>query len=473
MRRCRWRSRRTRHHPRCATRRGRRSPTAPSAPSRSSAGADCARLVPRRSALTDDRSRAARPLSASRPATPVRLAGSQEGSRAARTRQSRVSSPRTIYEHAAEAAAILCQRHFFRGDLDSGRAVPAARAVEFARRLRPLASAARALPRPPESLEILDGASRRARARAGGPCRRRGGRRRRDSQPDALNTIGMARVHSGDAGGIEDLERSVERAESLGLGLPPAHAPSTTSPTPLWQVGRLDEGSAASTRRVPFASATASSSALELERRRACLRRSFRGDLDDTVASGLPLPRRTNPARSRLPDADRCWRRARVRLLARGRSTPHSRMPSMRSPAYASGERTHRSRQFVLTVAARFSAPPDAKPRRTPCSPTRSPTPDELASDLPLHLVELDRGNEYLAVDGGAPATFGRTQAGQPRPRATSCARRRSTAGWALASRRRGQRSSQRSAATLLGSTPLSPTSRSSRRRRTSSAAAL
>ena len=64
----------------------------------------------------------------------------------------------------------------------------------------------------------------------------------------ALNTIGMARVESGDAGGIADLERSIELAEEASIAYELAHGYNNLCGM-LWKLGRGEEASRARRRQ--------------------------------------------------------------------------------------------------------------------------------------------------------------------------------------------------------------------------------
>jgi len=66
---------------------------------------------------------------------------------------------------------------------------------------------------------------------------------RDDYAAHALNTLGMARVESGDDDGIADLERSIERAKRANDPYMIAHGHNNLA-NMLWQIGRLEEASA-------------------------------------------------------------------------------------------------------------------------------------------------------------------------------------------------------------------------------------
>jgi len=65
---------------------------------------------------------------------------------------------------------------------------------------------------------------------------------------NALNTIGMARVHRGDQGGIADLERSIDVAERGSVAYEVAHGYNNLSVL-LWSLGRVDEATVARERQ--------------------------------------------------------------------------------------------------------------------------------------------------------------------------------------------------------------------------------
>ena len=67
-------------------------------------------------------------------------------------------------------------------------------------------------------------------------------------EANALNTIGMARVHSGDPGGIADLERSIEVAERASVAYEIAHGYNNLSVL-LWSLGSVDEALTARQRQ--------------------------------------------------------------------------------------------------------------------------------------------------------------------------------------------------------------------------------
>ena len=146
------------------------------------------------------------------------------------------------FGRAADAVALLGSDHFHRGDIAGVRAARD-RALELARQDPTSPWSARAMAGVGRSRFILDrdeqGAlelSREALAIA---------RECGDERAEAicLNTIGLARVRSGDADGLADLERSVELAAGSGSLFHLVTGLNNLANL-LWEVGRLADGSA-------------------------------------------------------------------------------------------------------------------------------------------------------------------------------------------------------------------------------------
>jgi predicted ATPase/class 3 adenylate cyclase len=303
------------------------------------------------------------------------------------------------YEHAAEAAAMRASDAFFRGDLDSCRAA-AARAVEFARRAPSSPSAARALSQAARSAEILDRDFERALelAREALTVAEEAG----DDELAArcLNTIGLARVHAGDAGGIEDLERSVERAEVAGSAFD-LHTGLNNLANCLWQVGRLEEGSARIHEARALCKRYGFVSGLEWNDAELVYESSFRGDLEETVArASRYLEHESGAKRYQTPPVLATRARA---LLARGQVDAALADAERALQAFRERGADAQIAEFVLTAASRCLRAAGREAEADSVLTDALVTPDELASDLPLHLVELDRGEEYLTLMEDAP----------------------------------------------------------------------
>ena len=303
------------------------------------------------------------------------------------------------YEHAAEAAAMRASDAFFRGDLGNCRAA-AARAVEFARRVPSSPVAARALAQAARSAEILDRDFPRALqlAREALTIAEEAG----DDELAArcLNTIGLARVHGGDAGGIEDLERSIERAEAAGAAFD-LHTGLNNLANSLWQVGRLADGSARIHAARDLCERYGFVSGLEWNDAELVYESSFRGDLESTVARASHyLEHESGAKRYQTPPVLASRARA---LLAYGQVDSALADAEQALQAFRERGVDAQVAGYVLTVASRCVRAAGRETEADALLAEALMSPDELASDLPLQLVELDRGDEYLRLMEGMP----------------------------------------------------------------------
>ena len=301
------------------------------------------------------------------------------------------------YEHAAEAAAMRSSDAFFRGDLGGSRAA-SARAVEFARHVPSSALAARALSQAARGAEILDRDFERALelAREALAIAEESG----DEELAArcLNTIGLARVHAGDAGGIEDLEQSVERAEASG-SLFDLHTGLNNLANSLWQVGRLEEGSARIHECRALCVRYGFASGLEWNDAELVYDSHFRGDLEETVTRASHyLEHESAAKRYQTPPVQATRARA---LLARGQVEAALADAERALQAFRERGADAQIAEFILTAAARCLRAAGRVAEAESVLTDALVTPDELASDLPLHLVELDRGEEYVTLMEG------------------------------------------------------------------------
>jgi class 3 adenylate cyclase len=304
---------------------------------------------------------------------------------------------------AAEASALLSRVLGNRGDAAGARAA-GERAVELARRVPPSSATARAIVQY-ASIAIIqqrDSATALRLAREALAVAEEIGDIWVAAR--ALNTIGMARVHEGDEEGIHDLDRSVEISlASNAAGM--AGSSLNNLAAALATVGRLSDALArvqearAIYERHGSAASLIWNDAAQIE----CL--DARGDLDGVLegaGSFLAKP----DAEDRYTAPSILGARARA-LLARGET----------SAALADAERAvarlrargHDAQMSggVLAIAARCAR-----------AAGRGEEADELLAeafewsrlatedaiyDLPLHLVELGRGHEYLALTEGVP----------------------------------------------------------------------
>jgi class 3 adenylate cyclase/tetratricopeptide (TPR) repeat protein len=302
---------------------------------------------------------------------------------------------------AAEASAFLSRVLGNRGDTEGARAA-GQRAVELARRLPASSATARAISQYASMLLVHDRdtatAVRLAREALAvaedigdGPVAAR-----------ALNTIGLARVHGGDDGGIGDLERSVEI--SLGSSAPGVAGSSLNNlAAALAAVGRLSEGHArihearAIHERHGSAASLLWNDAAQVEYLDAL------GDLDG-VLSGAEAYLSHPGAEDRYTTPSVLGARARA-LLARGEvgaalADAEQALAQLRA-------RGHDSQMSgaALTVAARClhaaGRPGEADALVGEALEWAPLASEDAIYDLPLHLVELGRGGEYLALTEG------------------------------------------------------------------------
>jgi class 3 adenylate cyclase len=304
------------------------------------------------------------------------------------------------HEHAAEAAALRASDAFFRGDLGASRAA-AARAIEFARQAPSTPSAARALSQAARSAEILDRDFARALelAREALTIAEEAGDE--ELAASCLNTIGLARVHAGDAGGIEDLEQSVARAEAAGSAFH-LHTGLNNLANSLWQVGRLEEGSARIREARALCERYGFASGLEWNDAELVYDSSFRGDLEQTIAlASRYLEQESGAQRYQTPPVFATRAQA---LLARGQVDAALADAERALAALRERGQDAQIAGYVLTAASRCLR---ATGRETEADSLLAET---LAGDLeediygiPLQLVELGRSDEYLAWTERAP----------------------------------------------------------------------
>ncbi|MGZ4332913.1 MAG: AAA family ATPase [Gaiellaceae bacterium] len=301
------------------------------------------------------------------------------------------------YEHAAEASSVRASDAFFRGDLGASRAA-SARAVEFARRVPSSPSAARALSQAARGAEILDGDFARALELA------RESLTIADEAGDdalaarALNTIGLARVHAGDAGGIDDLHRSIERAEAGGSAFDVSTGLNNLANC-LWQVGRLEEGSAVIREARALCERYGFVNGLEWNDAELVYDSSFRGDLEQTIAGASRYLECESGLRYQTPPILATRARA---LLARGQVDIALADAERALTAFRERGQDAQIGGYVLIGASRcLRAAGREAEADSLLAEALAGDPDEDTYDIPLQLVELGRSDAYLALTDG------------------------------------------------------------------------
>ena len=301
---------------------------------------------------------------------------------------------------AAEASILLASDDFYRADLEGVRA-SRARALELARQAPPSLSKARALAAVSRSLQVIDRDSAQGMELATEALAL--AEELGDDLTAAIcfNSIGMARARSGDLDGIEDIERAVERAERSG-SIFHHHSALNNLANMLWSVGRLDEGSTrihearALCKRYGFASALIWNDA-EL-----AYDATFQGEIRAALAAAngclahdwSQLGYQLRPILATRAFA----------LLSLGRTGEALADAEQALAGVRESGADAQVAPFVLTIAAQCLR---AAGRDTEADSllveAMAAGPDPEVYDLALHLVELGRGDEYLALMEGVP----------------------------------------------------------------------
>jgi class 3 adenylate cyclase/tetratricopeptide (TPR) repeat protein len=298
---------------------------------------------------------------------------------------------------AAEASSMLGRAFFFLGDLTRTRAARE-HAAELARQ-EPLSTpTARALARGARQLQIVEGDQKGAIEAASEALEFANASGDERLAVDALNTIGLARVHLGDEAGIEDLEEAVRRAEAAGAVSEHGTALNNLGNC-LWQVGRLDEGSARIAETGALARRYGITAGMVWNLAEEVYDRDLHGDLDGVLdaaarylSSEAAETYQTRPllvtraraflARDQIADAVADAERAVAGLREAG--------PDAQTSSY------------ILATASRcFRAAGRRDESEALLSEALDTQPHELNYDLLLHLVELGRGDQYLALTEG------------------------------------------------------------------------
>jgi tetratricopeptide (TPR) repeat protein len=214
----------------------------------------------------------------------------------------------------------------------------------------------------------------------------------------ALNTIGMARVYQGDAGGIEDLERSVERAKQAGSVFN-HHSALNNLANILWNVGRIADGSACIREARALCERYGFTSALAWNDAELVYDADYRGDLEAVVAGATEFLARGADS---VGYQDRAILTVRARaLLARGQvedalADAERALADLRTGADA------QLVPYVLSITSRcLRAAGRAAEADELLTELLAGEPIEDLYELPLGLIELGRAEGYLALTEG------------------------------------------------------------------------
>jgi len=300
--------------------------------------------------------------------------------------------------HAAEAAALLGNHLFYLGDV-TGLREARDRMLELARAAPPSPSTVRALAGASRSFQVIDRDLGRALESGQETLRLAEEIGDDEAASIALNTIGMARVYQGDPAGIDDLEQSVERAAEAGSVFH-FHGALNNLANTLWHVGRLEEGSVRIREARALDEQYGFSTALRWNDAELAYDASFRGDIDTVFAwADEVLARDPSEIGYQLRPmlATRAWA-----LLVRGRMDEAVTDAETALAGLREGGADAQVAPHVLTIAAMvFRASGREREADELFAEVLSGDPDESIFVLPLQLVELGRGDEYLILTEG------------------------------------------------------------------------
>ena len=301
---------------------------------------------------------------------------------------------------AAEAASLLAREFFHNGDLPRMRAT-SAQAEELARSTPLSTATARALAGRARVLSIIEGAYAEAIdlgrevlafADETGDAR---------LAMNALNTIGMARVHAGDPGGIEDFEAGLARGARAGSAFELGTLLNNLANC-LFIVGRLDEARVRLSEMRALSEQFGTTAGVVWNDGERVYEADLRGELEAVIEAAayyLSHP----AARENYQTKPVLITRARA-LLARGQVEEAAADAERALTAFREAGPDAQVATWILVGAARCAR---ASGRNEEADALLAEAleetsgQEELVWDFPLHLVELDRGAEYLALMDG------------------------------------------------------------------------
>jgi class 3 adenylate cyclase/tetratricopeptide (TPR) repeat protein len=296
---------------------------------------------------------------------------------------------------AAEALILLGSDDFYRGDLEGVRS-SRARALELARQAPSSRSKARALAAVSRSLLVIDRDSAQGlelATEALALAEELG-----DDLTAAIcfNSIGMARVSSGDLDGVEDVERALERAERSG-SIFHHHSALNNLANMLWRVGRLDEGSTRIHEARDLCERYGFASALLWNDAELAYDATLHGQIQAVLAATngflahdwSELGYQLRPILATRAFALLCVGRTGEAL-----ADAEQALAGLRE----SGADAQVAPLVLITAALCTRAAGRDTEADSLLAEAMAAGPDPDFLELPLHLVELGRGDEYLAV---------------------------------------------------------------------------
>ena len=167
----------------------------------------------------------------------------------------------------------------------------------------------------------------------------------------------------------------------------------------LWQVGRLEQGSARIHEARALCMRYGFASGLEWNDAELVYDSSFRGDLEETVARASHyLEHESGAKRYQTPPVLATRASA---LLACGQVDAALADAEAALKAFRERGADAQIAGYILTVASCCLRAAGRQAEAEPLLAEALERPDDLASDLPLHLTELGRGQEYLELMKG------------------------------------------------------------------------
>jgi class 3 adenylate cyclase/tetratricopeptide (TPR) repeat protein len=301
---------------------------------------------------------------------------------------------------AAEACVLLGSEYFYRGRIGDARATRA-QALDLMRAAPPSLAVVRAKAQVARSLGLIDRNLADALALAREALDLADAAGEDEIAANCLNTIGMARVRGGDPGGIEDLERAVARAERSG-SIYQHHTALNNLANCLWNVGRLAEGSTRIHEARALAERHGFASALRWNDAELVYDMDARGDVQGVLAAATAFLS-TSDESSEYQIRPMLATRARA-LLTVGRLEDAVADAEAGLAGFRESGADQQVGGFLLTVVSRcFRAAGRAAEADSLLAEALAGSIDEDIYDVPLELVELGRGDEYLALTDGRP----------------------------------------------------------------------
>jgi class 3 adenylate cyclase/tetratricopeptide (TPR) repeat protein len=297
---------------------------------------------------------------------------------------------------AAEAAGLLSRALFSRGDTEGSRRA-GAHAVELARGAPASSATGRALAQQARALEIMDREFEAALPLAREALEIANKLGDVSLASHALNTIGLARIDLGDAGGIAEIEHAVAIAEEGGL--PSAAGPALNNlASCLSIVGRLADADATLARTRTFVERHGHTAGLVWNDGEQVEVAGLLGDLDRVFEWAERYF--SHPEAEDLYQARGIWAARGRSFLGRGQV---EQAVADAERALARLRETGHDSQVtgqVLSAASRcLRAATRVEEADALLDETLSQLPKSVEHntwDIPLHLVELDRADEYL-----------------------------------------------------------------------------